>query len=141
MRFRTAAGLLAIVLMAACAPLAGSPAEGAQSASINQPFTVKAGTSATVGTERVVVLFERVLSDSRCPKDVQCIQAGEAVVRTRVTLRGQEPETVDLSTNPRANTAEVGTYVLELTALDPAPLVSRETHPGDFRATFLLKTN
>jgi hypothetical protein len=141
MRFTAVPGLLAIMLFAACAPLAGAPAQAAEqttSVSLNQPFTLKVGASASVGTGRVLVRFERVLKDSRCPADVQCIQAGEAVVQTRISRRGQEPETIDLSTNPRANTAEIGDNVLELTALDPVPLVSRQTRPEDFRATFVL---
>jgi hypothetical protein len=140
MRFTALSGLLAAVLLAACAPLAGAPVQPrAQSESLNEPFTLKRGASASVGGERVLVLFEQLLEDSRCPADVQCIQAGEAVVRVRTTQRGQEPDEFDLSTNPRANTAEVGKYVLELTALDPVPLVSRQTRPEDIRATFVLR--
>jgi hypothetical protein len=72
---------------------------------------------------------------------VQCIQAGEAVVRVQLTIPGRERQMLDLSTSRDRETANVGSYTLSLTSLDPVPLASKPTKPADYRATLVLRRN
>jgi hypothetical protein len=60
------------------------------------------------------VTFTSLVSDSRCPKGVTCIQAGEAVVALTGSSRKDESETVRVSSAPPKNQAEVAGYVIEL---------------------------
>ena len=87
MRWSVACSLSTVLLFAACGALSGGPAP--QSSPLDQPFTLKPGDTVSIGDARVQVGFDRVTSDSRCPRDVQCIQAGEAAVRATVALPGK----------------------------------------------------
>ena len=50
----------------------------------NQDLPLKIDYSKTVVFKDVAISFVKVLSDSRCPKNVQCVQAGEAKVLVRI---------------------------------------------------------
>ena len=139
MRSTTAFMLASSVLLAACSSLAGEPMVPAdQTSAFEKPFTLKPAETATVGQERVQVRFDRVVADSRCPRDVQCIAAGEATVRVLVTLPGQPVETFDLATTPNGSIAKAGAYALTLSGLAPVPLSTAPTKDSDYRATFVL---
>jgi hypothetical protein len=128
MRLTAAFCCSALILFAACASLGNARAEAAAQ-------------SATVGPDRVQIRFDRVVSDSRCPKDVQCIQAGEAVVRIVVSLSGGTANELELNTRRDGNSTIVGKYVLTLTALEPVPVSTRRTREEEFRATFILRAS
>jgi hypothetical protein len=70
---------------------------------------------------------------------VQCIQAGEAVIRIQLTIPGREREMVELSTARERESAAIGGYVLSLTALDPVPLAANPPKASDYRATLVLR--
>jgi hypothetical protein len=69
---------------------------------------------------------------------VQCIRAGEAIVRVQVTASGARGQTVDVQTIPDRASATVGAYLLTLTDLQPVPLAGKPTAAADYRATFVL---
>ena len=109
-----------------------------QTSALEKPFVLKPAETATVGQERVQVRFERVVADSRCPRDVQCITAGEATVRVLVTVSGQPAATFEVKTTPNGSSVKVGAYALTLSDLAPVPLSTVPTRDSDYRATFVL---
>ena len=70
------------------------------STTVQLPATVKmrVGDSATIRGTSWTLVFDSVVSDSRCPIDVQCIQAGEAVLAMQLANPHAEPQPPD---NPR----------------------------------------
>ena len=139
MRCTTAFLFSSIVLLAACSSLSGEPMVPAdQTSALEKPFTLELAETATVGQERVQVRFDRVVADSRCPRDVQCITAGEATVRVLVTLPGQPVGTFELKTTPNGSSVKTGAYALTLSGLAPVPLSTAPTKDSDYRATFVL---
>jgi len=139
MRCTTAFLFSSIVLLAACSALSGEPMGPAdQTSALEKPFTLEPAETATVGQDRVQVRFDRVVADSRCPRDVQCITAGEATVRVLVTLPGQPAVTFELKTTPKGSTVKAGAYGLTLSNLAPVPLSTVATKDSDYRATFVL---
>jgi hypothetical protein len=137
MRWKDALSAGGLLLLAACGQLSGSTTTTLGRA-LDEPFTIRVGESVRVGAEGILVGFARVLSDSRCPRDVQCIQAGEAVIRGGVTLPGQTRQDVDLGTTPADGTRAVGEYSVTLANLDPVPVAGRETRASEYTATFVL---
>ena len=128
-----------MVLFTSCAPMVGASAlQSPPTAALGEPFTLAAGQTAQVGPDRTSVTFDTVVSDSRCPTDVQCIRAGEAVVRVVVAAQGQAGDTVELQTTPTRNTAPAAGYTLALTRLLPEPATSAPLKLSDYRATFTL---
>lgn len=90
MRPTTVLTLSSLILLAACASPSGDTVmAAAQTRAFDQPFTLAPGDSVVVGAEHVRVAFDRVTADSRCPRDVQCIWAGEATVLARIAPNGQ----------------------------------------------------
>jgi hypothetical protein len=126
------------LLLGACLSLFGAPSAGGAPVEFNQDFTLKHGESADVGVEKVRVAFERLTGDSRCPRDVQCIQAGEASLVASVIPPGGGKAQVELKTTPGQTEAAAGAYTLKLTRLEPVPLSTRRTRPDEYRATFVL---
>lgn len=137
MRWTSVLSGASLAFLAACSSLSGAPPPAQTAARPDQPFTLKPGASVVVA-DRLRVAFDRVLSESRCPKDVQCIQAGQAVIRAFVTTPSQPREAVELSTRGENSSAEIGQWTLTLTVLDPVPLAAKPTRATDYRATFTL---
>lgn len=79
--------------------------------------------SIRIGREKPIaggvrVRFLEVTEDSRCPRGVNCIQAGTAKIRVRVA-KGSRADTIELDTNA-AGTPFAG-YRFKLTGLSPEP--------------------
>lgn len=110
MRVKPLAALMAISL-AGCAaggPVASQPIEG----------PVRLGEIAAVDGPRVRP--DRVMEDSRCPADVQCIQAGRLIVRATVLGGGWSKE-VDLTLGVPVPVAD---GILTLVDATPVPVGS-----------------
>ena len=78
------------------------------------------------------------MSDSRCPRDAQCITDGEAVVRVWLQKAPGARENRDLKTTPDGASAVYSTYRVTLVALDPAPTASRVIRPSEYAATLVV---
>lgn len=112
MRIRS---LVCIALTAACA-VTTQPAPA-----LDEDFTVRLGQTVAVDGGQLVVGLKEVPSDSRCPVDVQCVQAGEAVVMLTVARPQREPATLTLRTTPGKEAAQYEEYRVELRDLNPKP--------------------
>ena len=82
----------------------------------------------------VSIRFVGVQSDSRCPGDATCIQAGDAIVRVEAQSSTSGTTTYDLHT-AKSEPARHGDVSIALVELAPYPFASRPTQPGDYRAT------
>ncbi len=139
MRWPALFTLFGVILCAACAPMVGaSTPQAPVAAALGEAFTLAAGETARVGPERTGITFDAVVSDSRCPTDVQCIRAGEAIVHASVAVPGQAAETVELQTNSNRDQASVAGYTLTLIRVLPEPNTTKPTNAADYRATFTL---
>ena len=128
---------LSLVVFMACAS-AKSPSPAAPAAGLDRPFTVKSGTSTSIDAEKLHIGFDRVISDSRCPRGAQCIVAGEAVLRVWLQKPPSARENRDLTTMPEGAQAAYGAYRIKLVTLDPSPSVDGTIRPSDYVATFLV---
>lgn len=97
-------------------PAAEKPAGNATS---GKTAILKPGQSASLDVA-TTLQYVRLVSDSRCPVDAQCIWAGEATIE--LTLEsGKEKQTFTLS--DRANTKEAMGFAIELVSIDRSHLV------------------
>ena len=87
---------------------------------LGETFDLGLHQQATVGAAALVVRFDSVLNDSRCPLGMMCIAAGSATVRVTVTSAFASSP-VTLSTNPDSSTRQVQGVFLDLVALNPYP--------------------
>jgi hypothetical protein len=59
---------------------------GEQKASLGQQFTLPINRTAVIDSENLSIKFDKVTTDSRCPKGVVCIWAGEARCQTYIKI-------------------------------------------------------
>jgi hypothetical protein len=124
---------------AAPTPTATLPADSPTSgddvlqARVGEEFRLAVGQAASLEPGPVSIEFLGVVEDSRCPEDVQCIQAGRAVVSLRI-----DGDEVRL-TVAAPNVANAGGYALETTALDPYPVSTDDPEERDYVATLVVR--
>lgn len=137
-RKETQKGLTYFVIVAVLAVSACGTSQ--QAAKLNQPFTLKVGSKALL-SPGVSVEFLEVMSDSRCPRSVQCIQAGEAIARVELSVSGQN-RVLELGTNATVDKPAIANalgYRVELQDLLPYPAVPGK--PDPFRYSVKLKVS
>ena len=138
MRWQAAfVALQVLALGVACAGSGwGNPA-GPSPATLGEKFNLKAGEVAVVQGQNLQVGFDRVLSDSRCPRGAQCIAEGAAIIRVWASKQPRGRAEYDLQTAPpSAAEALYEGYRITLVALEPNPQVDRQIRLSDYVATF-----
>lgn len=94
--------------------------------------TLAIGESATFAGVSIRALS--IEEDSRCPSDVQCIQAGTVRVETEVvTAAGASMHTVGLG-----KTVTTAGFDVALSSVLPSPVSTIELTPKDYRLTFTV---
>jgi hypothetical protein len=127
------AHLLAVAGLALLAPLACADA----TTTLPEPdggIPVRGGTTVSAEGTDLLIAFEGVPEDSRCPVDVQCVWAGDATVALRLEGGGAGAETVGLHTNADPKQATHGRHVVTLVGLRPLPASGRTLALGDYVA-------
>ncbi|MER3483745.1 MAG: hypothetical protein C4332_11930 [Meiothermus sp.] len=97
-----------------------------------QPFSLLIGQKASLDSGNLTV---RVLGiqDSRCPKGVTCIVAGEAKVRLGLSEKGKSLGALELTLSAAPdpkNTGHLGSYYLRLLDVQPYPNANTVSKPA-----------
>jgi hypothetical protein len=141
-RSTAAASLLLALAVWSCGSKArvGSPTvERANSVTTDQEFELGAGQSVLVGSEPLKITFEAVTADSRCPPEVQCVWAGDAVAKILAATGTQSPVTYELHTNSGfATQVNHGAYRIRLNAVAPGPREGVTIDPAAYVITLLV---
>ena len=127
----------ALALATACIRSPVVVAGGADVA-LGEPFDLKVGQAATVGGEGLAIGFERVVSDSRCPRGVQCIRAGEATIRIWIEKAPDARTTFEMSNPSRSGDPSYGAYSIKLVRVTPYPEADRPQRLEDYSATLVV---
>jgi len=147
MRSLLASALALLLTAAGCGsprPVAGPPSDTAMSdVEMGEVFEIARGGAVLVEGQRL--RFESVVADSRCPLDVDCVRAGEAVVafsfvgtRAIGEMRLQSPGYADAETAPVPEQSTTrGAFRFTLLALDPYPGTAEAE--GDARPVATLR--
>jgi hypothetical protein len=107
---------------------------------LGETFDLAAGDPVRVEGGESTLTFARVVEDSRCPPEVNCVWAGRAVVEVEVTSGRRSPrrETVRLEVGAAASEVAGGALRLAAVALEPHPHLRVETRPEDYRLRLAL---
>ncbi|MEO8577504.1 MAG: hypothetical protein ABI556_12420 [Gemmatimonadales bacterium] len=101
----------------------------------NREFDIGSGQEAHIQGTPIVVRFRSVSNDSRCPTDVQCVWAGNAVVGLTLT-QGEGPSTeISLNTGLDPKVTKLAAYTIKLVGLKPAPKAGKPITPAAYVAT------
>jgi hypothetical protein len=113
-------------------PLAALSLSGCMSLPDHSNGTASARFGQTVNVDGLRVTPLRLLEDSRCPRGVQCVWAGQ--VRISVAVRGgSSVDTRELTLGQPVN---VSRGELELVEVRPERLADRQIRLPDYRFTF-----
>jgi hypothetical protein len=122
------------LLVAACATPSQPSTGGGISTAIQVPagpdFELAVGQEAKVDGTSIRIRFDGVKQDSRCPQEVQCVWAGNAVVDLRITSANTS---VTLNTGIEPRSAGIDSY--NITLVDVKPAAKQGGLPaGEYRA-------
>ena len=118
------AGMLFVVLAAGVMPAFAKRSNEVE-VQINKEVTAVGG---------LKIAFIELVEDSRCPTDVDCIWAGNAKIKVRVTKNGRS-KILELDTLTRGMAPSYGNYRLKLMALTPKPRSNIRINRNAYMAT------
>lgn len=109
----------------ALAALQSAEAQANPDRQLNKFFRLKVGQSVNIPSQNLTIAFADVTEDSRCPTDVQCVQAGQATARFELGWNVTGVGGASLTTLPGSILSEdsqmVGDYVVVMHSLRPYP--------------------
>ena len=124
-------GLLLLPSLAGC----GSSSLPAITVDLGTDATLRLGQDALVRGEAATVRLDKILEDSRCPANADCISAGRIRVRVRVTsARGSFTQEASLPP-PEVTIEQPSGYAVALTAVEPPNFAGRTIPDGEYRFT------
>jgi hypothetical protein len=126
-----------VVLIAAIAAAACFDSPTGPDVAAGTPFELRAG-AASVLPDGTRLTFRDVRDDSRCPMDVMCVWAGDAIVAIALTPPKGLSESRDLHVQPSASRIAYAGYTIALTALAPYPRATQPIPAADYIATFVV---
>jgi hypothetical protein len=103
------------------------------SASLGRQFTLSIGQTASISSEKLDIKFLDITEDSRCPKDVTCIWAGQVSCALKLKSGGKA-ESVKLTQPGLADAGsrqKLGAYTY-IFNVEPYPESGREIQKKDY---------
>jgi len=101
----------------------------------NRQFDLNSGQEAKVQGTPIAVRFQSVSEDSRCPSDVVCVWAGNAVVRLSITSTDASSIDALLNTTLDPKNVTYSGYTIRLIDLKPVPKSGTKIVDADYVAT------
>ncbi len=131
---------ISVLLMAVAACSVRSPVgASAPSVPLATEFPLRPGEWARVEGTALQLRFDRVVSDSRCPADVVCVWAGDAVIALAAREASAPERSYELHTDGAApSEVSHGAYRIRLLRLEPRPLSSSPIAAQSYRAVLLV---
>ena len=104
-------------------------------------FEVALGQAVTIGPDGLQIQFLEVTEDSRCPTDVVCVQAGQAVILVGISGGGQPPSLHELTLEGGREDQtgqQIGDYLIEFLDLEPHPKATGQIDMASYVATLVV---
>ncbi|MBL7959422.1 hypothetical protein JNL27_04205 [bacterium] len=135
--------LLSVVTILGCDnrfidPFSGASPSQNLSTDLDEQFILPIGETAVFENEGLIIRFESVPTESRCPEGALCIWEGEGIVKLQIAKSGMGTTTIELNTTqPRM--AELFSYTVELLELTPHPVLDQQLDASAYRASLIVK--
>jgi len=123
---------LVFVLAAACSSTTAPQ--------LGEEFSLRLGEQATIADIGVTITFADVSEDSRCPSNVTCVWAGDAVVviASWTVAAGEGTEVLHSHLEPQS--VRIDSVELEFVRLDPYPEEPGIISPEDYVVTLSTRS-
>lgn len=120
-------------LVAGCGDSPTEPSEFPMS------VTMQVGEQTNAGG--LVIVFQQVVNDSRCPINVTCVSAGEATIQLNLSTGGSGTAFQLTLLAPATNHVVYQDYTVQLATLEPRPQTGLTIAPSAYRATLTIDKN
>ena len=141
--------LFVLLLLSACQGATSAPIISAE---IDSEFTLAIGQSVSIEDTGLTVQLGNILSDSRCPRDVECVESGAVTLTISVQKDSASPSEFTLETFTDNNglapighfegmteSVEYEGYLIQVKSILPYPAQSfGEIKDPDYRVSFLV---
>jgi hypothetical protein len=114
------------------------PSTKVKRAQLGREFTLRVGEQVLITDAGLKISFSLVHEDSRCPKGVTCIWAGNGKVSMKVSRNGAKPVDVELNTNLEPKEHRFQDYNIKLVGLNPYPQKDVKIKRGQYVATLIV---
>ena len=88
---------------------------------------------------KLTIKFVSLVEDSRCPTGTNCVWAGNATIKVKVSNARGESKIFELNTNTGAKGDTLGGYQFTLETLTPHPANNIRIDRNGYTATFSVK--
>jgi hypothetical protein len=131
--------LRALVLLVAVAAAASCGGDPGAPPGLDREIRVRHGEQVYLSDSALAIAFADVVSDSRCPVDVECAWPGEATITLRLTRTGTPLAEAQLTvpSADRHRTSYAG-YDVALLNLEPHPTVGDDPAPAEYVAVLVV---
>lgn len=126
------AAILTCLAMTACG---AAPSRELRAIDPGAEVTLAPATTVSVKSAGMTVRFVAVTEDSRCPRDVTCIWAGEVKVQLEIRRSSQGASQVEILEGGKT---DAGDYRVTLVRVEPRPTSTARIAPQDYRATLKI---
>jgi hypothetical protein len=139
---RAAICAVSLAVLAACAASTGVARCDAREtdqvcARLGEPFDLRVGQTAHLADTRLSIRLDAVPDDSRCPRDVQCVWAGNA--RAVLELRdGENADTASINSTVEPRGVTRWEYHVELVSVQPETTAGDRIPPREYRVRLLV---
>lgn len=133
-KLRLAAAVAILLALQACASV--------EKVIIAQPdvaFSLPVTKTASVSGTLTRITFKQVRDDSRCPRSVVCVWAGDASIELTVSREGSPGETALLRLNSPTQEAQVGGLLIRFVNLVPYPETPQPNTPRAYVAELVVR--
>lgn len=131
---RMIASVACLLFVAGCN--GSSPTTQDQKPSLDQPFQLKVGESATIENGQLAFVFESVPSDSRCPENARCVWAGDAAAVLKYVAG---TDTLHTTLEPKSVVHSI--YRIQLLLLSPYPKAPQPISQSEYVAKLVVTKN
>lgn len=145
--------LFLICILCACQP--GGTSSSSVAGSVNEEISLGPGQSVAVTGTNLTVTFHSVVSDERCPSEIECAASGPVTVSLSVQEGDKSPTDFTLQTfteqNGRSpnvqfegvtNRTQVGEFVIQIISVTPYPEnLTTRIEPSEYRIGLLVSNH
>ena len=122
--------VMVLALLGACrstsSPAPEAVDEQQTQGALDDTVAIRLGDGVRVVPAGLLISFDSVLSDSRCPRNVQCVWAGSARVRLTIVQDAGAGGTHELESGRDPRFVRVGAYIVTLLDVEPQAEHGRE---------------
>ena len=124
-------------------PHQNPPAPEIQMPKLGEPFTLAVGKSATIESEKLQITFDGPVADSRCPKGVECIQAGRVDISLMFLKEGDmaRRDTIGIGSGGAMfppDSRPVFGRTVKLLEVSPQPEVNKPVPTADYKVKLVV---